>query len=163
MTASIERKTKLRDEKWLRQMAELEEQCPSVSVGGMASDLGMLHLTGKHSSGLFGRFVEFARRKDKLSQKELANRTGVALREIAAIEKNPGFRPHVTTVEQLAKFLQLPPEPLMELAGLVENCGSSIETAAVRFIAQAESNAELSPHEERAFDEFMKVIAGASD
>lgn len=30
-----------RDEKWIRRMADAEDRCPSVSVGGLAADLGL--------------------------------------------------------------------------------------------------------------------------
>jgi|GEM_PF-4783859 len=72
MTTNIERNTKLRDENWLRKMANLEDQHPAVSVGGMACDLGMLTMSKGSPTGVFGRFVEFARRKQKLTVDALA-------------------------------------------------------------------------------------------
>lgn len=157
------KQSNLRNENWVRRMAELEDQHDSVSVGGMASDLGMLKFTGSKPIGVFGRFVEFARRREQLSVEELSARAEVDLRELVAIEQDVDAQPQIMTVHQLAKFLKLPPKPLMELAGLMEPRGSSLGTAAVRFAAQSETNAELSPQEQQAFDEFVKVIVEASD
>lgn len=157
------KQSNLRNENWVRRMAELEDQHESVSVGGMASDLGMLQVSGTKPLGVFGRFVEFARRRQKLSVEELSSRAGVDLGELVAIEQDFDARPQIMTVHQLAKYLKLPPQPLMELAGLMETRGSLLGTAAVRFAAQSETNAELSPQEQQAFDEFVKVIVEASD
>lgn len=157
------RQSNLRNEDWVRRMADLEDQHESVSVGGMACDLGMLKVAGTKPAGVFGRFIEFARRRQKLSVEELADRAGVDLGDLVAIEQDLDATPPIMTVHQLAKYLNLPPKPLMELAGLMQTRGSSLGTAAVRFAAQSETNAELSPQEQRAFDEFVKVIVEASD
>lgn len=163
MTIKTERSTKLRDEKWLRKMADLEDQHSSVSVGGMACDLGLLTMSKGRPTGVFGRFVEFARRKQKLSVEELANRAEIDLGDLVAIEQVPDARPQIMTVHRLATYLKLPPKPLMELAGLMEAKSGSIGTAALRFAAQSETTAELSPQENLAFDEFVKAIVKASD
>ncbi len=85
-------------------MADLEDQHPSVSVGGMAYDLGMPQAGALPSSGVFGKFIELARRKQKLTAEGLAARAGVDLRELVAIEQNANVQPRVMTVHQLAKF-----------------------------------------------------------
>ncbi len=156
-------KSNLTNENWLRRMADLEDQHPSVSVGGMAYDLGMPQAGALPSSGVFGKFIELARRKQKLTAEGLAARAGVDLRELVAIEQNPNVQPRVMTVHQLAKFFELPPKPLMELAGLMKSKNTSIGTAAIRFAARSETIADLTPYETEAFDEFVKVIVEASD
>ncbi len=49
----------LQNEQWIRRMAELEDEHPSISVGGMVADLGMFKSPAAMTSGIFGRFVEF--------------------------------------------------------------------------------------------------------
>ena len=153
----------LSNKSWVRRMAELEDQHPAVSVGGMVCDLGMFKPASGKPMGIFGRFVEFARRKQKLTVEDFASKAGVDLQELVNMEQNPDARPQITTVHLLAKFLKLPPKPLMELAGLLESKEVSIGSAALRFAARAETNAELNPQETQAFDEFVKVIVEASD
>lgn len=76
----------LRNENWLRRMADLEDEHASVSVGGLASELGMLKTTGIGLAGVFGRFVEFARRIEHLSLETLADRLSVDLSELVSLE-----------------------------------------------------------------------------
>lgn len=163
MTNRATRNTKLRDENWLREMADVEDQHTSVSVGGMACDLGLLTMTKGRPTGVFGRFVEFARRKQQLTVAELADRADVDLGDLVAIEQDPDSKPQVMTVHRLATYLGLPPKPLMELAGLMEAKSGSIGSAALRFAAQSETTAELNPQEHLAFDEFVKAIVEATD
>jgi len=65
-------------ESWLRQAADLEDQFGSTSVGGMAHTLGLLKTYPSKPSGVFGRFIEFARRKQHLSVEDLASQTTVS-------------------------------------------------------------------------------------
>jgi len=51
----------------------------------------------------------------------------------------------------------------MELAGLADPKNACISSAALRFAAHSETNAELNPQEDQAFEEFVKVIVEASD
>ncbi|HMO83983.1 MAG TPA: helix-turn-helix transcriptional regulator [Lacipirellulaceae bacterium] len=156
-------KSNLTNEAWLRRMADLEDQHPSVSVGGLAADLGILAIPGQSPVGAFGRFVEFARRKQRLSVEDLATNLGVAVPEILALENDPNAQPRPRTVHKLASFLKLPVGPILELAGLAEAKHSTIPTAAVRFAARSETMAELSPQESQAFDELVKVLVESSD
>lgn len=156
-------KSNLRNENWLRRMADLEDQCPSVSVGGMASDLGVLEIADGTPTGVFGRFIEFARRKQRMSIEDLSVQIAVDLSELVALENDPDAQPRPRTVHKLATFLKLPVGPLMELSGLAESRRSNIGSAALRFAARSETSAELSPQENQAFDEFVKVIVESSD
>lgn len=147
----------LTDEQWVRQMAQLEDEHPSISAGGMVADLGFFK-SAVPLGGILGRFVEFARRKEGLTLEELARRAGVDLAELVAIEQDAVRKPRVSTVERLANYFRLPQSPLLELAGLLNGEGA-IGPAAIRFAAESESHAELSPHERAAFETFVKAIA----
>ena len=151
------------NEAWLRQAADLEDQYGPVSVGGMAQKLGMLKTSNAKLAGVFGRFVEFARREKQLSVEEFADQASVELAELVTLERDPDAQPRPRTVHKLAAFLNLPVGPLMELAGLAEARDSNMGTAALRFAARSETNAQLNPQEHQAYEEFIKVIVEASD
>ena len=148
---------------WLRRMAEAEERCGSVTVGGLAADMGLVD--GSSSVELprvFSRLVEFARRSRGLSVEALAQDADVELAELVAVE-DAGKMPSPRTVFQLAKVLRLSTGKLMELAGLAEPKDVSLNQAALRFAARSEPTAKLSREEREAFEEFVKVLVEASD
>jgi len=147
---------------WLRQMAEGEETCRSVSVGGMASDLGLLRVAPSETQRVFGRLIEFARRRQSLSVEQLAKEADVDLSEIVEIETNDELVPQVRTVFQLATVLKLPSGRLLEVAGLAKP-RPEVSTAALTFAARSESTAQLTPEERSAFEEFVKVLVDLSD
>lgn len=151
------------NETWLRQAANLEDQYGPVSVGGMAHKLGMLNIPTANPAGVFGRFVEFARREKQLSVEDFSNQASVELAELVTLEQDPDAQPRPRTVYKLASYLKLPIGPLMELAGLAEAKDSDIGMAALRFAARSETNARLNPQEHQAYEEFVKVIVEASD
>ena len=62
----------LRD--WLLYAADIEDSCRSISVGGLASDLGMLASGSSNVQPVFGRLIELARRKQGLTLEKLAER-----------------------------------------------------------------------------------------
>lgn len=144
---------------WVRTMAEAEEQCESVAVGGLAADLGMFRRDGHERPAVFGRLIEFARRARSLSVEELAKEADVELGELVAVEWSlvPPSEPR--TIYKLAKVLDLPTPRLLQLAGLAEARDERLDDAAVRFAAQSEPTAKLSRAERRAFEEFVKVLA----
>ena len=151
-------------EAWLRQMAELEDSCPSVVAGGMAAELDMLQHAKLESPRVLGRLVEFARRAKGLSVEELAEKANVDLAEVVSIEQSEEFVPATRTVFELATALDLPPAKLLELAGLVEakNPGE-LKHAAIRFAAQSEPMEMLNETERHAFEEFVKVLVEGTD
>jgi DNA-binding XRE family transcriptional regulator len=103
---------------WLHRMANAEDRCASVAVGGMAHDLGRLHIATIEAPKVFGRLIEFARRQRGLSVDALAQAAYVDLAEIVAIETEKNVVPTPRTVYQLAQVLCLPAPTLTELAGL---------------------------------------------
>lgn len=157
------RATNRTSEHWLRKMADLEDQHTSVSVGGMAHDLGMLHKHTAPPVAVFGQLIEFARRKRHLTVESLAAQTEIDLSELVALERDPDTQARPRTVYKLAEFLKVSVGPLMELAGLAAPKDERIGNAALQFAARSETTAELTPQEDQAFEEFVKVIVKASD
>ena len=147
---------------WLRIAAEIEASCRSISVGGLASDLGMLSAGKSNVQPVFGRLVEYARRKLGLSVEKLAERADVDLAAIVEIETDNRAVPEVRTVYQLAQALHLPPGKLMEVAGLATP-KPEVSRAALKFAARSEPTSKLTRDEREAFEEFVKVLAETSD
>jgi transcriptional regulator with XRE-family HTH domain len=147
---------------WLRRMADAEDSCPSISVGGLAQEFGMFQSSTTGAPKVFGRLIEFARRERGLSVEALANAANVDLAEIVAIETEHDALPKPRTVFQLAQVLKLPASRLTELAGLAQP-RKSLSEAAVRFAARSEPTTKLTEDEKEAFEEFVKVLAEASD
>ena len=147
---------------WLLRAAELEDSCRSLSVGGLASDLGMLSTTSSLLQPVFGRLIEYARRKQGFSVEKLAERADIDLAAIVEIETQGRTIPEVRTVYQLAEALKLPAGRLMQVAGLA-TAKPEISRAALKFAARSEPTAKLSRDEREAFEEFVKVLAEASD
>jgi transcriptional regulator with XRE-family HTH domain len=142
---------------WIRALADAEDRCQSVTVGGLAHDLGMLQ--GPEPLRVLGRLIEFARRAKGLSLEDLARSADVDLAELVAIERDMDMTPTPRTMSRLAHTLALPPGKLMELSGLAEPCDEALGKAALRFAARSEPMAELSKNERAAFEEFVKVLA----
>lgn len=154
--------TKQPSEEWLRKMANLEDQHASVSVGGMAHDLGMLHLTKMPPGAVFGQFIEFARRKRHLTVEDLAIQAEIDLPELVALERISNTQASRQTVRKLANFLNVPAEPLMKIAGVTTPKDESMSNAALQFAACLETTAELTPQEDQAFEDFVKIIVETS-
>ena len=149
---------------WLLKMANLEDSLPSVAVGGMAEEMGMLPSGGSDHPKVLSRLVELARRKIGYSIEKLAEVARVDLGELVRIEDDDEYQPSVRTVYQIAQTLKLPAEKLLELAGLVApNSGKDLNDAAILFAARSETNAKLTRAEKDALDEFVKVLVEGSD
>lgn len=147
---------------WLLRMAEFEDSCSSVSAGGMASDFGLLPANHVEAHRVFGRLIEYARRKKSLSVEQLAERAQIDLADIVEIEMNEMVAPDVRTVFQLATVLDLPSARLMEVAGLATP-RPEVSSAALKFAARSEPTAKLSREEREALEEFVKVLVETSD
>ena len=150
----------LRD--WLLYAADIEDSCRSISVGGLASDLGMLASGSSNVQPVFGRLIELARRKQGLTLEKLAEQADIDLEAIVEIETQDRVVPEVRTVYQLAQALKLPPSRLMEIAGLATP-KPEVSRAALRFAARSEPTTKLSRDERVALEEFVKVLVESSD
>jgi len=148
---------------WLLRMAELEDSVQSVAVGGMAEEAGMLR-QGDLCLNVLGRLIELTRRKLGFTIEKLSETARVDLADLVRIEDDDAFQPSVRTIYQIAKTLKLPPERLLELAGLVKSSpDENLNEAAVLFAARSETNAKLTRAEKDALDEFVKVLVEGSD
>jgi transcriptional regulator with XRE-family HTH domain len=144
-------------------MGEAEDRCQSISVGGLAHDLGILERPTTDRLHVFGKLIEFARRAQRLTVAELARKADIDLGELVLIEKDDRAIPEPRTVYKLAETLDLPVRRLMELSGLTQRTGDDLKQAAQLFAARSEPTAKLSKEEKEAFEEFVKVLADATD
>ena len=147
---------------WLLHMADEEDRAQSVSVGGLAHDLGMKS-PSQFEPWVFGTLIEFARRAARLTVEQLAERADTDLAELIDVERNKRLTVHMRTVYQLANALHLSPRKLAVLAGLVHENDENLGMAALRFAARSEPTANLSAEERRAFEEFVKVLVDKSE
>ena len=117
-------------------MSKIEELCPSVSVGGLACDLGFLHAPASDLHGFFNRLIGLARRGKSLSVEQLAKKADVELSEIVRIETDSAYMTGRRTVIQLANALELPERGLLELARL-RTTSAKLVKAATKFVARS--------------------------
>lgn len=157
---------------WSRTQAKNEPNTGITSVGGLAHRVS--ELTAANAPGSFaradyiqstdprrlslGKFVELSRRRLRLSVEQLADKANVELVELLALEKAEDITPEARTIFQLAGVLNVRPEPLMELAGLVIPKTAALTDSAVRFAARSEPMQALSSDEEAALNWFVKEL-----
>lgn len=143
-------------------LAEFESSCGSISVGGFASDVGLLQppaLAVQHSA--LGKLVELARRRAGLGVDDLAKRLGLELHELIVLERGGVATMAADVVQRLCDALRLPKAGVLALAGFDTGGSGPLEDASLRFATRA--SAKLSPEEERALDEFVKDLARAPE
>ena len=157
MTTETENNVHLNRERLLR-LADVEEECGSIAVGGLASDLGMFEAGEALQLPVFGRLVEFLRREHGWTIEKLAEETDVSLRHLVAIEEDEGYRPEPRTVYKLANVFGLPVEGLSELSGLAVRRDEGLEEAALRFAARSEPTTKLTQEQRLALNELVKVL-----
>ncbi len=159
------------DRDWMRRMAELEDGC-CVSAGGLPATLGMLQAPEQkqeqqHSFDTrrvaLARFVEFSRRKLRLSVEAFASRAGVESSEVLQLEDSDAEASEPRVVFAIAKFLDADSSKLMELAGHLNSRDERLSQEAVRFAAWSQGAEPLSEDEERILGEFARVVISATN
>lgn len=146
----------------LAQLALIEDSSESISVGGLACDLGLVGQVNNVSSVAFGKLVELVRRARNLSQLALAELAEIDCLELIEIERGQGLVPEPRTIHQLAKVLELPYGELLELSGLARSRGKSLDQDAIRFAAKSGSVGKLTREEHDALEEFVRVLVDRS-
>ena len=106
----------------------------------------------------FRAVLQDMRRAKGLTIGELAKRTGIDHNEIIAMERKDCYRPTPLTLEKLSQFYGISHKRLATLAGAFGESPLDIVESASRFAAQSESFVKLTREEQKALDEFMKVL-----
>ena len=107
---------------------------------------------------VLGTLVELSRRNQGWNAEQLAQRTGIALEKIIEIERDPNYEPEAEAVRKLAGIFGLAPQPLLELAGLVELRTPELREQAIRFAARSEAVVALNRNEREALEMFVSDI-----
>jgi hypothetical protein len=161
MTGSYEQY--LLHEDALRDAAATETSSDVFAVGGMLADLGLIETPAAAvpvPCQAFGRWLELSRRARSLSLPDIANQTGTDLLELVQIEWGEATRIQPRTIHQLAGLFAVDARKLAVVAGLIQDQpGGPITGAALRFAAQSESIAQLSPSERSALNEFVRLLS----
>jgi len=125
--------------------------------------------TAKHS-GVVGGFdlalhkglsalIRLLRRKEGLTEEELADAANVDVAEIRRIEFDETYSPSPRTVYQLEEFFKLPERTLVLLSGAVKNTSSEFTEEVVRFAAHSEAIGKLNREEKKLLNSFVRFLA----
>jgi len=110
-----------------------------------------------------GRFVSLMRRNQGLSIEGLADRAGVEIGDLLAIEKDPHHLPEVHTLYRLSLSFGVSQKKLMGLSGLTRARDVRYIGEAVRYAALSESISELNDEEAAALDGFIRLLSENGD
>lgn len=152
------------DAEWLRRMAELEDRCESVTVGGLAVDAGLYRAPAEPVTECIARdalakLVEFTRRDLGLSAMKFAERADIDLVDLVRLEHAESFVLEPQKLAQLARLLDVPVPILKSLAGITRDLEPNLRRAVLRFAANAEPQQALSKEEQEALREFVKDLS----
>lgn len=106
----------------------------------------------------FHRVVQMLRRSRGLTIDSLAERTGIDRTELAALERNPAYRPSPLTLHRLSQFFGVPDRKLAVLAGAIRDVPAELREQAARFAGQSDSFSKLTKEEQRALDDFVTFL-----
>lgn len=106
-----------------------------------------------------GVLVRLLRRREGLTEEELAERARISEEELRQIEFDPGYMPRPRTIVQLEDVFRLKPRTLAVLSGAVRVTGEGALRAEVRrFAASSSGMGKLSRDEKRLVNHFVRVL-----
>lgn len=116
------------DREWLKRMGEAEDSCESISVGGLASKLGMLeaqetsHPIGCHAldAAFFGELVKYWRMMQQVSIEDFAVRAGLSQREAELLESG-SLAFQTRTLDRLSHVMMLSDHKLQWLSAYLKS------------------------------------------
>lgn len=150
------------DKNWLMQIIALEGD-GFVNAGGIRSETlegdGVNDISNHHlQRKAFAKFVEFSRRKMKLTQMKLAEEISADVAEIVEIEDGSAESVEPNTVHSLAKIFNVPQQSLMALAGLTVLRDKKLDEGSIRFAACSSVSTPLQEGEEDALNVFVQTL-----
>ena len=140
----------------------------SVSVGGLAAELGMLRdasgaesrpMERPASYGVYAvaRLVQLARREQALTSEQFALRFNLDLRELLDLEAARSV-PEPRVLHQLSVALKVSYEKLLVLAGHRVHRDETLEREVLRFAASSGPMDKLSKAEAQALHDFVQAL-----
>lgn len=107
-----------------------------------------------------GALVLMLRRRDALTQEQLAERARVDLEDIQRIESDPTFAPGPRTLFQLEQFFKLRERSLAVLSGAIRaRSDETLRDEVVKFAAHCPAVAKLTREEKKLLNNFVKFLA----
>ena len=110
-----------------------------------------------------GALLALLKRRDGLSDRELADRAGIDEADLRRIELDSEYQPAPRTISKLERFFRLPKRSIALLCGLVEASESEFSEEAARFAAKSASIGKLSEEERRHLAQFVKLLESYTD
>lgn len=105
-----------------------------------------------------GALIQLLRRRERLSDVDLAEKAGVGVEEIRKIESELTFIPEPRTIYQLEHFFKLPRRSLVLLSGSMRAQKADLREAAVRFAAHSKSIGKLTRDEKALLNQFVAFL-----
>jgi transcriptional regulator with XRE-family HTH domain len=107
--------------------------------------------------------VQLLRKRDDLSEEELADRAKVDVAEVRRIECDRSYVPAPRTIYQLEQTFKLPRRTLVKLSGLTKTHSKEFTEEALRFAAHSKAIQKITRHERRLLNEFVKFLSTYTD
>jgi transcriptional regulator with XRE-family HTH domain len=105
-----------------------------------------------------GALLQLLRRRDDLSQEELADRARIEIEEIRRIEHDPTYTPLPRTIYQLEQTFRLPRRTLIKLSGLTTSHSAEFKGQVLRFAAHSKAMHKMTREEKKLLNEFVKFL-----
>lgn len=149
---------------WCLAMAKKEAGC-EVGAGHLAHNpieecaqaLSLPH--GNETRAAFGSLVALMRRDAGLTREQLADKADVDAADIVNIEADNQYLPEPRTVYKLANVFNISSKRLLQLSGNAIANDQRFREEAVRFAARSGSMERLTPEEQKALREFIKILS----
>lgn len=152
-------------EEWYEKYSKLEEE---VSAGSFFLNTNKNDVTNKIAPMIedkekvirvsFGILMHKLRLSKNLKLEQLANKVDVELAELFNIENESEYKPSLRTINQLAKYYDLPYKILAQIAGVVKNPDKNLANDMIRYAANSSSFEKLTKEEKIQLNDIIKVI-----
>jgi transcriptional regulator with XRE-family HTH domain len=110
-----------------------------------------------------GVLLQLLRRRDNLSEEELADLAEVDPAEIRRIEFDRSYTPAPRTIYQLELTFKLPRKTLVKLSGLTRSHSADFKGEVLRFAAHSKSIQKITREERKLLNEFVKFLSCYTD
>lgn len=105
-----------------------------------------------------GVLLQMLRRREGLSEAELAAHARIEIEEIRKIEADPSHAPKPRTIYQLEQFFGLPGRSLVLLSGVAMRSDNELRGEVLRFAAHSTEFDKLSRHERKLLNDFVRFL-----
>lgn len=103
--------------------------------------------------------IQLLRRKEEMSEEDLAKKARVDVEEIRRIELDRSYTPTPRTIYQLEQVFKLPSRTLVVLSGATKRTSPRFTSEVMRFAANAKTMTKLNAAEMKLLSEFVKFLS----